>query len=60
MKRIHEKVGGVYSWNITQRFGITEYVVEAKRFSKRAELTCNLEVSLAKNVRRFESKNALK
>jgi hypothetical protein len=58
MKRIHKKVGGVYS--ITQRFGLTEYVVEAKRFSKRAELTCNLGVSLSNNVRRFESKNALK
>ncbi len=55
MRKIHEKVGGVYKWNTTERFGLREYVAEAKRFSKREEHTCNLGVSLSMNVRTYET-----
>jgi hypothetical protein len=55
MRKIHEKVGGVYKWNTTERFGFTEYVAEARRFSKREGRTCNLGVRLSKSVRRYES-----
>lgn len=55
MRKIHEKVGGDYKWNSTERFGLTKYVAEARRFSKREGHTCNLGVSLSMNVRRCET-----
>lgn len=53
MKKLHEKVGGVYKWNnAAERFALTEYVAGAKRFLKESSRTCDFGVGVPMNKRR--------
>lgn len=52
MKKLHEKVGGVYRWkNATERFGLIEYVAGAKRFLRESKRACNLDINIQMNMR---------
>lgn len=43
IKKLYEKVGGVFMWNESERFGFTEYVAKVKSLSKEKNIIKTVE-----------------
>lgn len=46
MKKLHEKVDAQFRWNESERFGLVQYVAEAKRVFKKKNMIKPLEAQV--------------